>query len=90
MPKKTTRAEPKKMTRAERWDYEIVRAQHAIEELVAMQSEFEDWYDSMPENLQGSPTGEMLEEIVNIDLDSAEDSINEAAEAQIPKGFGRD
>jgi|TARA_R110002110_G_scaffold13980_2_gene66236 hypothetical protein len=81
---------PKKMTRAERWDYEIVRAQQAIEELVAMQSEFEDWYDSMPENLQGSPTGEMLEEIVNIDLDSAETSINEAAEAQIPKGFGRD
>jgi hypothetical protein len=80
----------KKMTRAERWDYEIVRAQQAIEELVAMQSEFEDWYDSMPENLQGSPTGEMLEEIVNIDLDSAETSINEAAEAQIPKGFGRD
>ena len=81
---------PKKMTRAERWDYEIVRAQQAIEELVAIQSEFEDWYDSMPENLQGSPTGEMLEEIVNIDLDSAETSINEAAEAQIPKGFGRD
>jgi len=74
----------------------------ALQELREIQSEYEDWRDNLPENLQQSALGEKLNEIIdNIDIESiAEDplenwsevetAIDAAEGAELPLGFGRD
>jgi len=73
----------------------------AMEELKEIQQEYSDWKDNMPENLQSSPLGEKLDEVCNIDLESAADTIDSAIEdarsavdeaigAELPRGFGKD
>lgn len=44
-------------------------AQEALDELKDLQSEYQDWYDNMPYQLQDGPTGEKLTEITNLDLE---------------------
>jgi hypothetical protein len=61
-----------------------------------IKSEYQDWYDNMPEGLQDGPTGEKLCEITeldfepDLDLDSVEEVIDAAENAELPRGFGRD
>ena len=62
----------------------------ALEELVEMKSEFEEWKDNLPESLQQSAVGEKLEAVCDIDLDSALEAVTEAEGADLPLGFGRD
>jgi hypothetical protein len=50
-----------KISRPKRW-------QNAVAELEELQSEYQDWLDSIPENLQGSEKAEQLQAIVDIDL----------------------
>ena len=80
----------KKLSRPKRWEAAAARAVQALEELVDLQNEYEEWYEGMPENLQQSGTGEMLEAIVGLDLESAKDSADEAEGTELPRGFGRD
>lgn len=66
----------------------------AQSELKAVQEEYQNWLDNLPENLQGSALGEKLETVCGIDLDSELevdfDSLDEAESVDLPRGFGRD
>lgn len=68
-------------------------------ELVELQQEYGEWYDSMPDSLQSGATGELLSEIGNLDIpeEASLDNITEVMEfadtadqVQLPAGFGRD
>jgi hypothetical protein len=41
----------------------------AVERLDEVKQEYQEWYDNMPEGLQGSPAGEKLETIVELETD---------------------
>jgi hypothetical protein len=73
----------------------------AVGELRAVQEEYEEWKDNLPENLANSPLGEKLEEVcgLNIEdaaqqirdaLDEVQSTIEEAEGVDLPRGFGRD
>lgn len=68
-----------------------------FEELRELQSEFSDWRDNLPENLQNSALGEKLNAVADMDLEPDEDdldametALDEAQGADLPLGFGRD
>jgi hypothetical protein len=63
-------------SRAQRW-------RDAVAELVILQSEYAQWFEAPPENLQNGATGEALQAIVDLDLD-------EVIAIVPPRGFGRD
>lgn len=68
----------------------------AREELKSVQEEYQEWYDNMPESLQQGATGEKLSAIGDIDLETEaecsdlETMVDEAENADLPAGFGRD
>jgi hypothetical protein len=63
-------------SRPQRW-------RDAMAELVALQSEYTQWFDALPEPLRETATGEALQAIVEFDL-------GELADLDPPRGFGRD
>jgi hypothetical protein len=63
-------------SRAQRW-------RDAVAQLVTLQSEYVQWFEALPENLQKNATGEALQAIVDLDLD-------ELIAIVPPRGFGRD
>lgn len=94
-----TKKELKKASsRPARWADAVARGQaardelnEAIEELRDLQGEYQDWLDNLPENLQQSALGEKLETVANIDLEAVEcDGLEEAQDADLPRGFGND
>ena len=69
----------------------------ALNELNELKGEYEDWRDNLPESLQSSPVGEKLDAICDIDFDLSEDDLDgieqaadEAENADLPLGFGKD
>jgi hypothetical protein len=54
----------------------------ALDELRALQAEYQSWLDNLPDALRESPTAEMLETICSLDLDELD--------VELPRGFGRD
>jgi hypothetical protein len=62
----------------------------ALEELEDLRSQYEEWYDNLPENLQGSAVGDKLENVVGLDIQGAIDTVSEAESLDLPLGFGRD
>lgn len=71
----------------------------ALSELLSLQEEYEEWGDTMPENLQGGATAEKIQAIQELDFDieveaenleEIERSIDEAEGVELPLGFGRD
>ena len=63
-------------SRPQRW-------RDAVQTLVDLQAEYQDWFDNLPDNLQASPLAERLEAISEYDLDDLE-------ALEPPRGFGRD
>ena len=63
-------------SRAQRWH-------DAVTELIALQGEYAQWLDALPETTRDSATGDALQAIVDLDLD-------EIAAVEPPRGFGRD
>jgi len=55
----------------------------AVAELQELQREYSEWLMTLPDNLQGSRTAMLLQEIEALDLDTI-------AEIELPQGFGRD
>lgn len=56
-------------------------------------SEYQDWLDSLPENLQSGSLAEKLEAVCDLDLDTLSDiqeAIQGAEDIDLPLGFGRD
>lgn len=83
-------AKAKKMSRGDRWCNAASEAVSALETLSEIKQEYQDWYDNLPENLQQSAVGEKLSAICDLDIESALDTANEAKDADLPLGFGRD
>ena len=63
-------------SRAQRW-------LDAVAELTALQVQYAEWLDSLPDNLQDGATAQALQTITEIDLAELQASIP-------PRGFGRD
>ena len=63
-------------SRAQRW-------RDAVAELVALQAEYAQWFETLPDPLHNTATGEALQAIVDLDLD-------ELTAAVPPRGYGRD
>jgi len=80
----------KRPSRSQRWGEAAGDAIGALETLVELQGEFEEWKDNLPEGLQQSAMGEKLEAVCEIDLQGALDAVQEADGADLPLGFGRD
>lgn len=91
----------KKLTsRTARWAAMVEQANDAVEklreavdELRDIQSEYEEWSGNLPDSLEGSPVAEKLEAVLDIDfdvIDDIENAIADAANLDLPLGFGRD
>ena len=63
-------------SRPKQWD-------DAVRTLLALQDQYREWRDALPESLAGSATAELLEHVCDLDL-----SVLDAVE--LPRGFGRD
>jgi hypothetical protein len=63
-------------SRPQRW-------REAVNELLSLQAAYADWLAALPDSLQGSPTAEALETIVDLDL-------TDLAGVEPPRGYGRD
>src|SRR5262245_55044631 len=61
----------------------LQRWQDAAEELLALQQEYQEWYDNLPENLQDTALAQKLEAVCDLDLE-------EIVSIELPLGFGRD
>ena len=59
------------------------RWRDAVQTLVDLQAEYQDWLDSLPENLQASPLAERLEAVCEYNFGDLE-------ALEPPRGFGRD
>lgn len=64
------------------------RWMEAIETLRELHQDYCRWYDTMPESLQGTGTGEKLAAMAELDIDAS--TLGELAEMDLPRGFGRD
>ena len=63
-------------SRPQQWD-------DAVRTLLALQDQYREWRDALPESLARSVTAELLEQVCDLDL-----SVLKAVE--LPRGFGRD
>lgn len=77
-------------SRTQRWQDACAAAQTAIQDLLDLQQEYQDWLDNLPENLQDSALGEKLQAVCDLDLEGAQGTIEECESADLPLGFGRD
>lgn len=80
----------KPTSRTYRWAKACEGLRNALEQLQEVNQEYTDWREGMPDNLEGSPTHEKLVALEDIDLDELERIIEEAENADLPIGFGRD
>lgn len=80
----------KSVSRSVRWQEACSQAINALDTLIELQSEYQDWLDNLPENLQTSAVGDKLQTVCDLDLQGALDTVNEAESADLPMGFGRD
>jgi len=76
--------------------------QSALATLEELISEYQDWYDNLPEALQYAPVGEKLQEVTNLYVDTclefdidgdtsdAESVVDEFEYVDLPQGWGRD
>ena len=65
-----------KRSRPQRW-------MEAVETLRALQAEYQEWLDNLPENLQDGALADKLQAVCELDLDELEN-------VDLPLGFGRD
>ena len=77
-------------SRAKRFAEAASDACEALTLLQEVHQEYVDWFENMPESLQQGPTGEKLQEVCDLDIESALDTINEATDIDLPSGWGRD
>ncbi len=59
------------------------RWRDAVAKLIALQGEYAQWFDALPEATRDGATGDALRAILELDLD-------EIAAVEPPRGFGRD
>jgi len=77
-------------SRPKRWLDACERASAALEELEELRQEYEEWRGNLPENLEASAIAEKLDEVVDLDIESARGLVDEAEGVELPRGFGND
>jgi len=80
----------KNNSRPKRWAAAISDAQDGISRLIELQEEYQEWRDSIPENLEESPIVEKLDAMTEFDFESMQSDLEDAENAEFPLGFGRD
>lgn len=94
MSKEETPTQPspkaKPQSKPQRWVDAAGRATTALQDLLDMQADYQGTYDNMTEGLQQTPYGQKLQAMTELDLQSAFDTAEEASNADLPLGFGRD
>jgi len=88
------------MSRPKRWFKAVEAARQALSEVESafddlneIKDEYEEWRDNLPENLDQSPVAEKLDAVIEMEFDLDGDisgSLDEAENAELPLGFGRD
>jgi hypothetical protein len=84
------RERQKPQSRVKRWVEAAETALSALADLEALQAEFTEWRDNLPENLRNSAIAEKLEAVCDLDLRSAVAIAEEAENIDLPIGIGRD
>jgi hypothetical protein len=79
--KKDRRSRPK------RWTDACVKAREAIEELIDLQSEYQDWFDGLPDSHKKLATAEKVNVITDLNLEFALSVIDEAGCVDLPKAL---
>lgn len=80
----------------ERMQNAATDVQSALEDLGSIKEEFQEWLDNLDGKFAGSALVEKLETITQLDLErepdfsDLESAIDEAENAELPMGFGRD
>jgi hypothetical protein len=67
---------PGRESRPQRWH-------RAVQELLALQEEYQEWLENLPEYLEGTALAEKLQAVCELDLE-------ELVDMELPLGFGRD
>ena len=80
----------RRVSRPDRWLAAAEEAKRALQELVDIQGEYQEWRDNIPENMESSPTAEKLDEVTELDLETALSTVEDAEGLDLPRGFGRD
>ena len=70
------RSSAKRRSRPQRW-------RDAVAELLALQAEYAEWLEALPDSLRDSAIADALEAITDLDLQAI-------ADIEPPKGYGRD
>ena len=76
LPVTTKQPRPRRRSRTKRWN-------DALAEMIAVQAECAAWFEALPASLSDSATAAMLQEMIDLDLDTI-------ATVQPPLGYGRD
>jgi len=79
-----------RQSRSQRWANSCAAAEAALQSLLDIQSEYQEWKENLPENLEDSPVGEKLDEVCDLEIQSALDMVQDANALDLPQGFGRD
>jgi hypothetical protein len=77
-------------SRANRWAYAVSNTLTALETLLEIQQEYQEWQGNLPENLKSSALGEKLDAVCDLDIEGVKSTVEEAGEIDLPIGFGRD
>ena len=77
-------------SRTQRWADACAAAQSAIQDLVDLQQEYQEWLDNLPEGLDESPVADKLSEVCDLDIEGAQGMVAEFEGVDLPLGFGRD
>jgi len=80
----------RRISRSAWWLSAVSAAEAALADLLELQQQYQECRDNQPENFQGTIIDEKLNAICDLDLQSALDTIQEAAAVDLPRGFGRD
>ncbi len=81
---------PKTEGRPARWAKAVSDARDACDRLYELQAEYGEWQQNLPEAFEGSPTGEKLDAVNDLDLRDLDNCLDELEAVDLPRGFGRD
>ena len=87
---KPKQAPARSHSRPARWTDALSRALDALRELADIQSEYEEWRNSLPENFQDGALSEKLDVVCELDFANAIEILEEAHAIDLPLGLGRD
>ena len=86
----TPKPKPKPQSRQGRWIDAASTAATALRELAEIQNEYADWHGNTEDSFAGTAMQEKLDEVVNLDIETACETAEEAESMDLPLGFGRD